>query len=199
MRKLLPYVARIMSCASVALLLSSCATTSPSSRNMSVYQGPYNPAYTIDDEMADYAPRMPEQWNTNGKKMILVNPNVHAWGAYDADGRLVRAGMATAGAAVCPPDANASDCRTSMGAFHIRSLGAPDCFSREYPRPHGGGLMPYCMFFHNGQALHGAPDSIVVNANLSHGCVRMRIPDAEWMRNEFAQVGTKVVVEPYDE
>ena len=57
--------------------------------------------------------------------------------------------------------------------------------------------MPYCMYFNKGEALHGSPDSIVVEDNISHGCVRMRIPDAEWMVTQFAQVGTKVVVLPY--
>lgn len=146
----------------------------------------------------NYAGRLPQQMPTGGKKVVLVNPNVHAWGAYDSDGRLIRAGIATAGAAQCPPDAMHSNCHTGMGTFRITALGDGSCYSKIYPRPHGGGLMPYCMFFNNGQALHGSPDSIVLEQNVSHGCVRMRIPDAEWMRYNFAEVGTKVVVVPYN-
>lgn len=57
--------------------------------------------------------------------------------------------------------------------------------------------MPYCMFFHNGQALHGVPPHEVGEGNYSHGCVRMHVADAEWIRYNFADVGTKVVVKSY--
>jgi L,D-transpeptidase ErfK/SrfK len=147
----------------------------------------------------DYAARLPQTYNTNGKKMVLVDPKAHAWGAYDSDGKLVRGGIATAGGVQCPPeDADEPSCKTGVGTFKITSLGDDGCYSKKYPRPNGGGLMPYCMFFNNGQALHGSPDNIVIEDNVSHGCVRMRIPDAEWMRYNFAQVGTKVVVLPYN-
>ncbi len=179
MRKLRPFFAQTLSYALLALL-TSCAANQITMQNNT-----------------DYASRLPQHIDTNGKRTVLVDPNVHAWGAYDADGHLVRAGIATAGAAVCPPDGNEADCRTGFGKFHITSLGDEGCFSSIYPKPTGGGLMPYCMHFNNGQALHGSPDSIVVEANLSHGCVRMRIPDAEWMRNNFAQIGTPVIVKPY--
>ncbi len=147
---------------------------------------------------ADYSSRLPSTIDTNGQKTVLVDPNEHVWGAYDRDGQLVRAGAATAGGMVCPPDGDEATCQTGIGTFHITSLGDENCYSKKYPKPDGGGLMPYCMFFNNGQALHGSPDSIVVEDNVSHGCVRMRIPDAEWMRYNFAQVGTKVVVMPYN-
>ncbi len=145
----------------------------------------------------DFSARLPQHINTDGKKMVLVDPNVHAWGAYAPDGNLIRAGIATAGGPSCPPDADQEDCHTGIGTFRITSLGGEGCYSKKYPRPHGGGLMPYCMYFNNGQALHGSPDNIVIEDNVSHGCVRMRIPDAEWMRNNFAQVGTRVVVKAY--
>lgn len=160
---------------SAALLLTSCATVN----SQSIFT-------------ADYSSRLPQELDTNGKKMVLVDPSVHAWGAYSAEGRLIRAGIATSGGPICPPDAHTNNCLTGVGTFHISSLGDGSCYSKSY-----GGLMPYCMFFNNGQALHGSPDSIVVDGNISHGCVRMRISDAEWMRYNFAQVGTKVVVRPY--
>lgn len=146
---------------------------------------------------ADYSSRMPQQIDTGGKKTIVVNPQQHVWGAYNADGTLARAGIATSGGRVCPPDDDEADCRTGTGTFHIYSLGGEECYSKRYPKPDGGGLMPFCMYFNKGQALHGSPDSVVIEDNVSHGCVRMRIPDAEWMRNNFAQLGTKVIVLPY--
>lgn len=145
----------------------------------------------------NYSSRLPDTYDTGGKKLVLVDPNAHVWGAYAADGRLVKAGLATAGGVQCPPDEDSPTCKTHPGTFRISSLGDGECFSKQYPKPFGGGLMPYCMFFNNGQALHGAPDPTVIEANVSHGCVRMKIPDAEWMRYNFAEVGTKVVVLPY--
>jgi lipoprotein-anchoring transpeptidase ErfK/SrfK len=45
--------------------------------------------------------------------------------------------------------------------------------------------------------LHGVPDGEVVEGNISHGCVRMHVVDAEWLRYSFVNYGTKVVVKPY--
>lgn len=182
----------------IIVLLTSCA--SDRSTNMAVnsqHRSVINDALFPSNYQEVYAARLPSHYDTGGKKTVVVDPNVHAWGAYDSDGTLVRAGIATAGGAVCPPDASESDCRTKMGTFHIMSMGDGECISRTYPRPNGGGLMPYCMYFTNGEALHGSPDDIVMDNNVSHGCVRMRIPDAEWMRYNFASIGTKVVVLPY--
>lgn len=172
------------------LLLTSCATTRHSGGGNYV-------DYSESRFNEDYNARMPQQMDTGGKKLVLVDPKAHAWGAYDANGQLVKAGIATAGGEVCPPDDDAADCRTGVGKFRITSMGDGDCYSKVYPKPEGGGLMPYCMFFNNGEALHGSPDSVVVEDNVSHGCVRMRIQDAEWMRYNFAQVGTTVQVLPY--
>ncbi len=180
MSTLLRLSSLLFSC-SLFFLLASCATTRSDGTS----------SYT------NYAERLPQQMDTGNRKVVLIDPNVHAWGAYDVDGRLIRAGIATSGGAVCPPDANESNCRTGSGTFHITSIGGGDCYSKKYPRPNGGGLMPYCMFFNGGQALHGSPDDIVVEDNISHGCVRIQIPEAEWMVNNFAHIGTKIIVVPY--
>lgn len=173
---------------SFAVVLSSCAHVSSTYRVMGSSLN-FNPN-------ANYAERLPCRLNTRGEKVVLVDPKMHAWGAYDRDGTLLRAGIATAGANKCE-DSDRS-CRTSVGSFRIVSLGSVDCKSSKYPKPHGGGIMPFCMFFHGGDSLHGAPDHILAEDNLSHGCVRMRIPDAEWVRYSFANIGTKVIVKPYE-
>jgi len=184
MPTLLRLVSLMLSC-SCMFILASCATSG----------SPNNYYYSSN---TNYGERLPQHVDTGNKRMVLIDPNVHAWGAYDADGSLVRAGLATAGGAVCPSDAvGESDCRTASGTFHITAIGGADCYSKKYPQPYGGGLMPFCMYFHGGQALHGSPDDIVVEDNISHGCVRMQIPEAEWMVNNFAHVGTKIVVVPY--
>jgi len=55
--------------------------------------------------------------------------------------------------------------------------------------------MPYCMFFNGKQGLHGSNQ--VVRGNVSHGCVRLHVGDAKWIRFNFATIGTKVIVKPY--
>ena len=152
---------------------------------------PYSANYNEDK----YVARLPQHIEMGHEKVILVDPNAFAWGAYAPDGELVRGGIATAGADFCPDD-NAP-CRTKVGTFRLYSLGGEDCYSRIYPRGKGGALMPYCMFFSGGESLHGSPDHMLVESNISHGCVHIRIPDAQWLREDFAQVGTKVVIMPY--
>jgi len=142
---------------------------------------------------ANFADRMPQRIDTSGEKVILVDPRVHAWGAYGADGNLIRAGVATAGGYYCPDVRRA--CKTKAGTFRIQSLGARGCKSSIYPRPRGGAPMPYCMFFNKNQGLHGSYQ--VIDGVGSHGCVRMKVEDAEWVRFNFATVGTKVIVRPY--
>jgi lipoprotein-anchoring transpeptidase ErfK/SrfK len=46
-----------------------------------------------------------------------------------------------------------------------------------------------------GVGIHGTPDAASIGYSASHGCIRMRIPDAEWL---FAQVriGTTVFIVP---
>ncbi len=163
MKHLLLCVGNLISC-SAFLLLTSCASQVQSN-------DPNTPTrYAGNRFDVDYSTRLPKFMNTAGRKTILVDPNVHAWGAYSADGELVRAGIATAGGAKCPPDADKETCYTGMGTFRITGWGDESCYSRKYQN----GLMPYCMYFNNGEALHGSPDNIVIEDNVSHGCVRMR-------------------------
>jgi len=175
----------------MSVVLSSCSTYTGST-----YESPNNLRTSYGSKMssapANYSSRLPSHLST-GEKTILVDPNVHAWGAYNSDGTLVRAGLVTAGANYCPDIGRA--CRTVSGSFRIQSLGGAGCKSTIYPRPRGGAPMPYCMFFHKNMALHGSYG--VAEANLSHGCVRLHVDDAEWLRFNFANIGTKVVIRPY--
>lgn len=128
-----------------------------------------------------------------GEKMIVFDPRAHMWGAYTADGRLIRSGIATGGASWCR-DIGRS-CRTSVGVFRIRSLGSAGCKSSKFPVGKGGAPMPYCMFFRGGMGFHGS--NAVVRGNISHGCVRLHVQDARWLRYNFATIGTKVWVKSY--
>lgn len=138
-----------------------------------------------------------------GEKVIIVDPNIHEWAAYAPDGSLVRSGLATAGADWCR-DLH-RPCHTRAGTFRIFSLGSSRCRSSKFPLPRGGAPMPYCMYFSHGMALHGSPDGEVVYGNISHGCVRMHVADAYWLRFNFVEGpnafnhyrGTKVIIRPY--
>lgn len=137
---------------------------------------------------------MPSQISTS-EKVVIVDPRIHAFGAYDESGNLIRSGQASAGRDWCPDLGR--PCHTSVGTFRFYSLGAPECKSTLFPLGRGGAPMPYCMYFHENQALHGVPDSEVGDANLSHGCVRVHVDDAEWLRYNFVNNGTKIIVKPY--
>jgi lipoprotein-anchoring transpeptidase ErfK/SrfK len=41
--------------------------------------------------------------------------------------------------------------------------------------------------------IHGTPDSASIGYSASHGCIRMRIPDAEWLF-QHVKVGTPVFI-----
>lgn len=166
-------------------LLSACSTYSPPQHNMTT-------AKAAKPE-PDFAARLPTSITPPGEKVVVIDPHVHAWGAYSADGSLVRGGLATSGSDWCP-DLHRR-CHTQSGSFRVESLGAATCKSSIFPIPRGGAPMPYCMFFNRNQAMHGSYE--LGDANLSHGCVRMHVSDAEWLRFNFVNVGTKVVVKPY--
>jgi lipoprotein-anchoring transpeptidase ErfK/SrfK len=136
---------------------------------------------------------MPGQIDPPGEKVIIVDPIEHQWGAYTSGGVLIRSGLAAAGADYCPD--MGQECHTQTGSFRIRSLGGSNCVSPSFPIPRGGAPMPYCMYFNDLQALHGSYE--LAHANISHGCVRLRVSDARWLRYNFAQIGTFVIIKSY--
>lgn len=168
-----------------ALTLSSCSSTMQNNDTYAQNQSTSN--VNVDG-------RLPQHIVTSEKE-VVVDPSQHVWGAYDSSGNLIRTGLASAGSSYCG-DLH-RPCHTAVGDFRIQSLGDADCKSHEFPLPNGGAPMPYCMYFNTGMALHGVPDPEVQDANISHGCVRMHVADAEWLRYNFADVGTRVVVKPY--
>jgi lipoprotein-anchoring transpeptidase ErfK/SrfK len=128
-----------------------------------------------------------------GERKLVIDPNKHTWAAYDSNGKLLRTGIVTAGAKWCA-DINRR-CKTQSGVFRIQTLGSASCVSSKFPIGEGGAPMPYCMYFNGGQAIHGSYE--VSRSNRSHGCVRVTVSDARWLRFNFLKIGTKVVVKPY--
>jgi lipoprotein-anchoring transpeptidase ErfK/SrfK len=41
--------------------------------------------------------------------------------------------------------------------------------------------------------IHGTPDPASIGYSVSHGCIRMRIPEAEWLFNQI-EIGTPVYI-----
>lgn len=54
--------------------------------------------------------------------------------------------------------------------------------------------VPYAMYFYRGYGLHGTYWHDNFGTPMSHGCVNLSTPDAEWLYN-WASVGTKVVTQ----
>ncbi len=55
--------------------------------------------------------------------------------------------------------------------------------------------VPYTMYFYSGYAIHGTYWHDNFGTPMSHGCVNLRTPDAQWLF-DFASVGTIVYVHP---
>ncbi len=135
------------------------------------------------------------------EKLIVVDQDKLAWGAYDADGQLVKWGPIASGSDKCS-DNSSPTCRTMTGIFRVFSKEDVHCKSNVFPIGKGGAKMPYCMYFHKGLALHGSDD--IPGYRASHGCVRMFTRDAKWLNEEWVEasnernhfMGTKVVIRP---
>jgi lipoprotein-anchoring transpeptidase ErfK/SrfK len=140
-------------------------------------------------------PQIPITRDATGYKVVVIDPNIPAWAAYDEDGNLVKEGSASAGSDYCSDEQ--APCRTPAGTFKVYSKGDASCHSSEFPlKTHGGASMPYCMHFNRGIAMHGSDEMAPYDA--SHGCVRMVISSAKWLNQNFVNVGTTVIVLPYN-
>ena len=128
-----------------------------------------------------------------GHKVFIFDPKATAWAVYDAQGNRVKTGRASGGQDFCQDVGHS--CRTVTGVYHVYSKKGPECTSSLYPvETHGGARMPYCMHFHGGYSIHAAYD--VPDANVSHGCIRVLPSAAQWLNENFMDIGTTVVVRP---
>lgn len=133
----------------------------------------------------------PHTISAPGRTLIKVNLGDLAWGAYDAEGKLLNWGPVSGGKDYCPDIRHG--CRTPAGSFTVFDKQGEGCISHKFPLPNGGAPMPYCMHFSGGYALHGS--ATVPGFNASHGCVRMYPEDAEWLNHEFVETGsTRVII-----
>lgn len=134
-------------------------------------------------------------------KQIIIDQDKLAYGAYDAEGNLVKWGPVSSGSDRCS-DNSSPTCRTKTGIFRVFSKEDQRCKSNMFPVGRGGAKMPYCMYFHKGLALHGSND--IPGRRASHGCIRMFTRDAKWLNLNFVELsneknqflGTRVIVRP---
>lgn len=145
----------------------------------------------------------PRYIEATGEKTIFVSPKKLAFGAYDAEGELLWWGPISSGIGRCNVQGG---CDTPSGSFRVIRKQDIDCVSTVFPRraygESGGAIMPYCMHFFRGYALHGSDE--VPGYRASHGCVRLFIEDARWLNEEFIDLpgggmkGTRVVLDASD-
>lgn len=143
----------------------------------------------------------PRYIEPTGEKTIYISQQKLAWAAYTKEGQLVWWGPVSSGIGTCP--GILGGCETPTGSFRVIRKQDIACVSTVFPRRannlSGGALMPYCMHFFRGYALHGSPE--VPGFRASHGCVRMFIEDARWLNEEFVDVpghemkGTRVILD----
>lgn len=152
------------------------------------------PRNVTDVNYMSYSP-LPPYRNTHGHKLLYVDLSLFAFGAYDSSGALLFWGPASGGSDWCD-DTHAS-CASAMGTFSIFKIEGANCESGTFPvnlaaGPSGGAPMPYCMYYHDGFAIHGSTLSGFVDR--SHGCVRLFNDDAQWLNEHFVSLGTQVIV-----
>ncbi len=132
----------------------------------------------------------PDKVESNGRRTLVVNLGLQAFGAYDTDGNLIHWGPISGGRDWCNDVGR--PCNTATGQFKIIRKQGKECESSKFPiETMGGAPMPYCMHYYRGFALHG---STLPGYHASHGCVRLFFDDAKWLNQHFTRIGTKVIV-----
>jgi lipoprotein-anchoring transpeptidase ErfK/SrfK len=128
------------------------------------------------------------------ENIFIFSPKHHMWALYNTKGKRVGIGKAIGGKDYCQ-DTN-DNCRTVTGKFKVFRKENKDCTSNTFPIHKGGGApMPYCMFFHEGYAIHGA--NHLPEENTSHGCIRVTQEAARWINHYYLHEGSYVLVLPY--
>jgi hypothetical protein len=133
---------------------------------------------------------------TVGEKVVIWDPELLAWAAYDGNGYLVRWGPAVGGKSYCPDVGRG--CRTKTGVTRISSKRGPYARSNKYPvgcSGRGCAPVPFFMEFFPGYGFHASNN--VPGMHASHGCVRMFYDDAMWMHEEFVEIGTLAIIRSY--
>jgi lipoprotein-anchoring transpeptidase ErfK/SrfK len=136
---------------------------------------------------------------------IVIDLKNFRWVAFDgndpANAEVVRTGAASGGRRWCPDIKR--KCKTPLGMWKVLSKRGPHYRSPLYPIGCGVGKavkcapMPhYVKFRHSGEGIHGSNADWKNPKHESHGCVRVRTEDAQWI-NENTNRDTTIIVLPY--
>ncbi|HEY9152155.1 MAG TPA: L,D-transpeptidase family protein [Anaerolineales bacterium] len=129
---------------------------------------------------APLATEAPPQVANNGQRWIDVNLMQQMVYAYQGNS-VVNSFLVSTGTWQYP---------TVTGQYHIYvKLLSTDMTGPGYYLPN----VPYTMYFYQGYGLHGTYWHHNFGTPMSHGCVNLTIPDAQWLYN-WASVGTLVNV-----
>ena len=129
---------------------------------------------------ATSAPSSPGYVSNGGEHWIDVNLTQQMVYAYEGD-TVMNSFLVSTGTWLHP---------TVTGQYHIYvKLRYTDMSGPDYYLPN----VPYTMYFYQGYGLHGTYWHHNFGTPMSHGCVNLSIPDAEWLYS-FASVGTPVNV-----
>lgn len=129
--------------------------------------------------VTDHVPAPPTIYT--GKQVVvdLSDSRVYAY----QDGMLLRDVLVSTGLPATP---------TVTGDFKVYvKYGAQTMSGPGYYLPD----VPYVMYFYQGYALHGTYWHSNWGTPMSHGCVNMPTPEAEWFFTNFVDVGTPVRVQ----
>lgn len=147
-------------------------------------------------KLMDFSP-FPLVIDTLKEKILVWDPKLLAWAAYNETGTLVHWGPGVGGMDFC--DDVGRSCLTPVGTFRVFRKEGPDYRSNIYPlecEDDDCASMPWFMVFRRGgYGFHGSHD--VPGRHASHGCIRLFVDDAIWLSEKFVEIGTKVVIKPY--
>jgi lipoprotein-anchoring transpeptidase ErfK/SrfK len=140
-----------------------------------------SPTYTATDTLIPSSTPVPEiyyQPGSGGERWIDVDISAQQVTAYEGN-TPIRTFIVSTGVAAHP---------TVIGRFHIYVKLRYDLMvGPGYYLPN----VPYVMYFYEGYSLHGTYWHHNFGTPMSHGCVNMYTPDAEWLYY-WASVGTLV-------
>jgi lipoprotein-anchoring transpeptidase ErfK/SrfK len=155
------------------------ATETPGVMAMEIVADTPTSVYVPPTKAPNAAPVVASGGN-GGARWIDVNLSTQSVYAYEGD-TVVNSFVVSTGTSLTP---------TVTGRYKIwikfksTSMSGPG-----YYLPN----VPYVMYFYKGYGLHGTYWHNNFGTPMSHGCVNLTIPDAEWLYN-FASVGTVVNV-----
>lgn len=155
------------------------ATETPGTMYAEIVPDTPTPEYVVPTAAPD-APAAPQYASSGGEHWIDVNLSQQRVYAYEGD-TIVNSFLVSTGTWQTP---------TVTGKYRVWiKLLSTTMAGPGYYLPN----VPYTMYFYKGYGLHGTYWHNNFGTPMSHGCVNLSIPDAEWLYN-FSVVGTVVNV-----